>query len=167
MRLRVFSYSIIALAALLLAAGCESTGSSGAKQKPPSKTELISGRAQAIDGDTIVVNGKAMDLWGINAPNMSNTDGCFARAALDDFIGSNGSVTCTVKTKTKKRTRAICSNKKFGDLGRAILRGGWARVSRGVAGDRSEDSALAGVYDRTELKARLSRVGLWSLGPRR
>lgn len=152
---------LAALAAILLLAGCAETTTKAEQAKP----EIASGAAVARDGDTVSVDGRLMDLWGVEAPNLSNSDGWFARAALDDLIGPEGTLNCTVKAKTKRRTYAVCSNNRVGDVGRSMIQGGWAIVSRSDRKDEKLDSALAGVYARAEKRARESRSGLWAQLP--
>lgn len=133
----------------------------------PARLDVYSGVAEARDGDTISIHGQLLDLWGIEAPNLSNSDGWYARAALDDIIGPNGELTCTVKRKSSRRLYAVCSNNKIGDVGRAMIEGGWAVVARSDKKDEKLDGALAGVYSRSEKRARESRIGLWAKLPNR
>ena len=129
---------------------------------------MVSGKAVAADGDTVLVDDRNLDLWGIEAPNLDNSDGWFARAALDNLIGENGELVCIVKVVRKRaRDLAICSNSRVGDVGRAMLQGGWAIVNRTDKKSQDVDAALAGVYQRTETRARESRVGLWTKYPLR
>ena len=37
--------------------------------------EVLGGRAVAVDGDTILLNGERIRLWGIEAPELSAPDG--------------------------------------------------------------------------------------------
>jgi endonuclease YncB( thermonuclease family) len=154
------------LAALIVTAGCADKESGTAAQAPQPKYETISGIAIAEDGDTVIINDRRIDLWGVEAPNLDNADGWYSRAALDDFIGENGQLVCIVKVKRQRaRDQAICSNNRVGDLGRALLQNGWAVVARRDKRDQQVDTALAGVYYRTELRARTARVGHWSKYP--
>lgn len=129
---------------------------------------MVSGIAVATDGDTVLIGDRNLDLWGIEAPNLDNSDGWYSRAALDRFIGENGELVCIVKVERKRaRDLAICSNSKVGDVGRAMLQGGWALVNRTDKKSQDVDAALAGVYQRTETRARESRIGLWARYPLR
>ncbi len=132
------------------------------------RRDMVSGLAIATNGDTIIVNNIKLDLWGIEAPNLDNTDGWFSRAALDQLIGKGGELVCIIKVKRRKRRDlAICSNNKVGDVGRAMLQNGWAIVNRTDKKSQDVDTALAGVYGRTEKRARETRVGLWVKYPLR
>lgn len=153
------------LAVAVLSSGCTAVSKSKTDGGP--KPEIVSGAAIALDGDTVRVGDKTMDLWGVEAPNLDNRDGWFARAALDDLIGEDGRLSCTVKVKTSRRIHAVCSNNRVGDVGRAMLQGGWAIFARSDKRDEKVDGALAGVYARAEARARQSRSGLWAGPPRR
>ncbi len=156
-----------AFAAALLLAGC-STDFSGSTQAAGATTQkTISGPAVARDGDTVEVGGRLFDLWGIDAPNLDNADGWYARAALDDLIGPNGTLACTIKDTTKRRDEAACTNSRAGDVGLAMLRGGWAVVSRSDTAGGNADGALAAAYADAETSARRQRAGLWAGMPRR
>jgi len=161
----------LAVAALSVLAGCmakQSAESGAASQTPEPRKDMVSGKAVAADGDTVLVDDRSLDLWGIEAPNLDNSDGWFARAALDRLIGENGELVCIVKVERKRaRDLAICSNSRVGDVGRAMLQGGWALVNRTDKKSQDVDAALAGVYQRTETRARESRVGLWTRYPLR
>lgn len=153
-----------ATAALSILAGCVNKGA----EAPKARQDMISGAAVATDGDTVLIDNRYLDLWGIEAPNLDNSDGWFSRAALDSFIGEGGELVCIIKVKRKKRLNlAICSNNKVGDVGRAMLQNGWAIVNRTDKKSQDVDTALAGVYHRTEIRARESRVGLWVKYPLR
>ena len=121
-----------------------------------------------MDGDTLLIENRNLDLWSIKAPNLDSSDGWYSRAALDRFIGNDGELVCIIKVKRKRRRdQAICSNSKVGDVGRAMLQSGWAVVNRTNKKSQDVDSALAGVYQRTESRARDTRVGLWTNYPLR
>lgn len=152
--------------AALLLTGCATDYGGGTQQARPAAAQTISGPAMAWDGDTVDVNGHRIDLWGIDAPNLDNSDGWHARAALDDLIGRGGTLACTVKDTSGTRDKAVCTNSSAGDVGRAMLQGGWAIVSRSQTGGKS-DSALAAAYADAEAGARRQRAGLWAGAPRR
>ncbi len=165
-------YTIFApLAVLSILTGCVSekaANGTATVDTPEPRQDMISGVAIASDGDTVIVDNKNLDLWGIEAPNLDNSDGWFSRAALDQLIGENGELVCIIKVKFKKRRDlAICSNNKVGDIGRAMLQNGWAIVNRTDKKSQDVDTALAGVYGRTEQRARESRAGLWAKYPLR
>ncbi len=165
---------LAAIATLSILAGCtveeatKDAEAAPAKETPKPRQDTIAGVAVARDGDTVAIGKKSLDLWGIEAPSLGNSDGWFSRAALDRFIGEGGELVCVIKVKRRKRRDlAICSNNKVGDVGRAMLQNGWAVVNRVDKKSQDVDSALAGVYDSTEKRAREARVGLWTNYPLR
>lgn len=163
--------SILAAIALLpVVAGCTGEESANGTDTAAAKArqDIVSGVAIAVDGDTVRIGNSNLDLWGIEAPNLDNSDGWYSRAALDRFIGENGELVCIIKVKRKRGLDlAICSNGRVGDVGRAMLQNGWAVVNRLDKKSQEVDSALAGVYNRTEKRARESKIGLWTANPLR
>lgn len=154
---------IAILAATAILAGCAAQQNTG--KKPTGATlESITGAAYAINGKRLVVGGKTVELWGINVPTMNNPTGWFARDALDDFIGKQGKLSCAVREKSRNRVLQVsCSNQRMGDMGRAMLLGGWATVSR----IRSKSNAAwAAIYEDAESLARQNRAGFWSQKPK-
>ncbi len=165
---------LAAIATLSILAGCttkeapKDADTTPPPEAPKPRQDIVSGFAVAMDGDTVMIEKRNLDLWGIEAPSLSSSDGWFSRAALDRFIGEGGELVCVVKVKRRKRRdQAICSNNKVGDVGRAMLQNGWAVVNRVDKKGQDVDSVLAGVYDRTEKRARDARIGLWTNYPLR
>ena len=151
-----------AVVALYILAGCAKDAKEQNDATVAPRHDMISGAAVAPDGDTVLIGDDYLDLWGIEAPNLDNSDGWYSRAALDRFIGEDNKLVCIIKVKRRRgRDLAICSNSKVGDVGRAMLQNGWAVVNRTDKKSQDVDSALAGVYQRTEKRARETRKGLW------
>jgi hypothetical protein len=164
MEIKIFA----ALAALSILAGCVSEKAANDAEAPKARQDMVSGTAVAADGDSIMIDDKILDLWGVEVPNIRSVDGWFSRAALDQLIGEGGELVCIIKVKRRKRRDlAICSNNKVGDVGRAMLQNGWAIVNRTDKKSQDVDTALAGVYGRTEKRARETRIGLWVKYPLR
>lgn len=157
---------LAALAAAILLSGCANVSMGGDQPSSTGSPSVISGRAYALDGDSVVVNGQRLNLWGIDAPDFGTAQGWYARATLDDIIGRGGSLTCTVKRKSSNTDRALCSNSRSGDVALAMLRSGWAIVARTERRRRGADTALLDVYERAEREARQRRAGLWAQAPR-
>lgn len=158
----------VAFALLSGATACAEKGTppAAAESQPNPGQQTFSGPAIAEDGDTVIINDRFIDLWGVEAPNLDNSDGWYSRAALDRLIGENGQLVCIIKVERKKRRDlAVCSNNRVGDVGRAMLQNGWAVVNRRDKRNRDVDSALTGVYERTEQRAREARSGLWANYP--
>jgi endonuclease YncB( thermonuclease family) len=118
-------------------------------------------RATALDGDTIVVGGKRLRLWGIDAPEMDDPRGPVSRAAIDGLL-RQGPVDCTIVDKAKsKRPVARCSVPGPGgpqDLGEAQLAAGMAFVYRTfVLG-----TEWGARYDAAERRAIETGAGFWT-----
>jgi endonuclease YncB( thermonuclease family) len=100
---------------------------------------VIAGRASVIDGDTIDIHGRRIRLFGVDAPESSQTCSdeqgmtyrCGQRAAqaLDDRI-SGGVVACEPQDRDRYgRVVAIC--RAHGeDLSALMVRLGWALAFR-------------------------------------
>lgn len=164
--------SVLRFAALLAAAllaGCANMPATGGTPSSSSSGggNVIRGAAYALDGDSLIVDDNRLNLWGIDAPDFGNAQGWYARAALDQLIGRDGSLTCTIKRRSSTTDRALCSNSRSGDVALAMLRGGWAIVSRSERRHRGADTALLDAYERAERDAMERRVGLWGGMPAR
>jgi endonuclease YncB( thermonuclease family) len=53
------------------------------------RAEELEGKPVLIDGDSIVVAGKPIRLWGIDAPEMGTRDGYLAKRYLRTVIADN------------------------------------------------------------------------------
>lgn len=108
----------LALAALLLVPSFVQ----GADLAPP----------RAIDGDTILVAGERMRLWGIDAPELHQTCdgrpvGQWARDELQRLVERWAPIACTARGRDRwGRTLAVCHGVDGTDLGRAMVRRGLA-----------------------------------------
>ena len=120
--------------------------------------DSIHGPARVIDGDTIEVNHKRIRLWGIDAPEASQT--CQSEAAcgrestyyMQRLIG-NEPVTCTPRDRDRYgRTVAQCSTV-GGDLGRRM-------VAAGMAIDYTHYSK--GYYKNEQDAAKAEHLGMWA-----
>ena len=124
----------------------------------PSKTTAPSD-VRIIDGDTIVVDGEHMRLFGIDAPEtrqictlggQPQRCGLMATEALREFIG-NSTVSCERRSTDRHgRTVAVCSVAGR-DIGRQMVYSGWAIAS----------IRYSNMYINVESEARGSRRGLW------
>lgn len=165
--MRIRSIWIAIVGAMLILTGCAMDSVGTTRSSSAAAAGTISGAAVAIDGDTVEIDGRLIDLWGIDAPNLDNSDGWHARTALDELIGRNGALACTIKDTSGRRDEAVCTNSRAGDVGRAMLQGGWAVVARRDTMGDARDSALAAAYADAEAGARRQRAGLWASAPRR
>lgn len=123
--------------------------------------EPITGQPTIIDGDTIQLQGRRIDLYGIDAPEAAQTceapDGSTYRcgqaatAALRQQIGT-GTVTCEPReTEAKGRLTAVCRVSGT-DLSAWMATRGHALAVREVTD----------AYVVQERKAWATRKGLWA-----
>ena len=121
----------------------------------------VRGHAQVIDGDSLRVNGVEIRLHGIDAPEFRQT--CFDGAGRRYACGRRATehmrrlvagrvITCRkVTTDRYGRMVAVCRRDDGRDIGRRMVRDGWAvafvRYSRRYVSD--------------ERTARNARRGLW------
>lgn len=121
--------------------------------------QVIQGTADVIDGDTLRVGGTEVRLFGVDAPELSQTCfnntstvacGAMAKEALEGMIGS-GRLTCLARdTDTYGRTVAVCRTSGV-DIGGALVEAGWATAFQRYGDD----------YAAVELRARAQRAGIW------
>ena len=127
----------------------------------PAPAGDLVGVASVVDGDTLDIHGQRVRLWGVDAPESSQTCtvagkvalcGQAAALALSDFIGQK-TVSCTRKdTDRYGRLVGVCSvtgvevNRWQVEQGNAL-----AYVQYGGA-----------VYNEAEARARAARVGVWA-----
>lgn len=121
----------------------------------------VVGVASVIDGDTIEIHGQRIRLFGVDAPesrqicvDAAGQDWrCGQRAALElaDMIGRS-TVRCEQRDRDRNgRIVAVC-HKGSEDLGRWMVRDGWAVASRSYSTD----------YVRDEAAAQQAMRGVWS-----
>lgn len=121
--------------------------------------QTIEGTATVIDGDSLKVGGTNVRLFGIDAPEYSQTCfsngssvpcGVMAKDTLEGMIG--GSIlTCFRRgVDTYGRTVAVCRTSGV-DVAGALVEAGWAIAFRRYSDD----------YVATEARARAARAGIW------
>ncbi len=134
----------------------------------------IAGEAVALDGDTLLVDGQTVRLWGIEAPEMKDWPyGAWARAELDRVIADK-IVTCTVVDRDRyQRLVAICNapyrNDQVLDLALEQLGSGVAVMYRHFthgAGRhegpmRKQLDSAARLYATWERLAAERQLGIW------
>jgi endonuclease YncB( thermonuclease family) len=118
------------------------------------------GTAQVIDGDTLVIAGKTVRLFGIDAPEPAQT------CQSNDHQYACGQLAGRVLARIVDRSWLWCDNRGLdlagrtvaicrigaGDLSAAMVRAGWALAYRDLSAD----------YGVLEDQARLARRGLWA-----
>lgn len=128
-----------------------------------SPVEIVTGEARVIDADILIVAGKRIILWGLNAPERSqvcnldsNEWGCYhvAKRTLEALAG-RGEIQCTLVGEPDPfgRRHGVCT---FGaeDLNAQMVR-------KGMALAFSEQTAD---YGPQQLEAITEGVGLWQPG---
>lgn len=119
-----------------------------------------SGPARVIDGDTIEIQDQRIRIHGIDAPERGQTCllrgqrypcGVDATEALRKLVRGN-EVTCDAMDRDRYgRTVAVCVTPGAIELGRTMVRLGWALAYRRFSLE----------YVREEEEARAKKVGLW------
>jgi endonuclease YncB( thermonuclease family) len=131
----------------------------------PAGAQSLSGQADVVDGDTLVIRGEEVRirLYGVDAPEGQQTceDGsgkrylCGSRAAdaLASFIGRNGRVVCKEEDRDRYgRIVAVCSANGR-ELNAELVRQGWALEYKQYSDGRYADE---------EAEARREKCGLWA-----
>lgn len=129
-------------------------------------TETISGRAQVLSGDTLVIAGKTIGLDGVEAPERRQTCkrpgarrwrcGVAAERALQRLVYRK-TVTCEAQgAETLGRRQARCTVGDA-DLGESLVKAGHVFA---VAG-------LFAPYASLEQDAKARKVGIWRGSPKR
>ena len=123
------------------------------------KPKVLTGHAKGVDGDTLVLNGTKIRLFGVDAFEWNQTCGkfnCGAQAdkALDLLIAS-GNISCERQaTDPYGRTVAICKTSSGVDIGSSMVRQGLAVAYR----------AFSLNYLSDEQYAKAHRAGAWAYG---
>ncbi len=127
----------------------------------PASAADIAGPARVVDGDTIVIAGTHVRLWGVDAPERKQTcqghDGATYECGRDATAVllelARGEVVCVVRDHDRYgRLVAVCSTE-VGELNATMVRRGWAVEYRQYSGGR---------YRAEESAARAEGLGLWA-----
>lgn len=121
--------------------------------------QTIEGTAIVIDGDSLRVGDTEVRLFGIDAPEYSQTCfsngspvpcGTMAKDMLEGMIGG-AKLTCLPRdTDTYGRTVAVCWTSGV-DVAGVLVEAGWATAFRRYGDD----------YVAFEMRARAARAGIW------
>ncbi len=112
-----------------------------------------------IDGDTLVINGEHVRLFGIDAPEAHDSGGQGAKRALQGLVGRNDPKCERVETDRYRRTVALCAAN-GADLSLAMLRSGYAVTWCFYI--RKNRPSLLQRFQSAEADAKRDRRGLWS-----
>jgi endonuclease YncB( thermonuclease family) len=145
-------------AAAILLGGLVTAGSVAA-------ADLV-GKANIVDGGTLLLAGKRIELAGIVAPEAGRmcarpdaseyACGQMATFALAGIVETQW-VTCRPSAGAGGALRATCTIGPY-DIGAEMIRRGWA------VADPSDPAAAAGNYAAIEAAARAAGRGLWATG---
>jgi endonuclease YncB( thermonuclease family) len=124
---------------------------------------ILYGKAQAFDGHTLLVDGHAIRLNGIEAPGIKQLCSTVAltswRCGQKAFerlsaLVNSGKVRCTVVSSAGHGAAATCSASQTKDIGALLVMEGLALPNR----------HSSGIYNGQVTTARNARRGLW-IGP--
>ena len=123
----------------------------------PARVVLVYPGVVVVDGDTLVLAGVRLRLWGIDAPEMDGCCGEPSRVFVVSFLealGPYGGIRCSpMDVDRYRRVVVLCVDAGGLDLAANVVRLGWAR-------DWPEFSD--GYYRQAELEARSQRRGHWA-----
>ena len=139
---------------MLLLAGCS---------QPVLTIKSLIGPATVLDGDTIQIGKRQLQLYGIKSPNADEQGFAEARDALKAVVG-NETVFCFIRDP-KSEAGAFCELKSptgTNDIVEPLLAQGLAKVDRRFAGVWAR--RLTG-YETLEAEARANCKGLWETLP--
>ncbi|TWB42806.1 endonuclease YncB(thermonuclease family) [Nitrospirillum viridazoti] len=122
--------------------------------------DVIEGHAQATEGDTLLVDGGEIRLYGIDAPDPGQTCqnrrgatyDCFAQATKElQAVVQDKIVRCTTKESPPKQRRLAVCTVEGRDVAGIMVRAGWALAY----------TALTPDYYNTQVLAMSHRAGMW------
>ncbi|AWK87069.1 thermonuclease family protein [Azospirillum thermophilum] len=153
------------LAALAAALACHPAAAAGSGTSKgtvfSTPNQIIKGKAAALEGDLLAVDGTPIRLMGIDAPDPDqkcrNRNGheldCFriATAVLANLV-KDQEVECTVAERDRTGEKKGECRVRGVDLGSAMVSRGWAFAYR----------SLSPVYASAEAYAQSKKLGLWA-----
>ena len=111
---------------------------------------VIQGRATTLDGDTLAVQGQAVRLNGIDAPELNAPRGVTAKSTMARIIGDRV-LTCTLNgERSYNRVIGVCALPDGTDIGAELVRLGFALDCARYSGGRYASAEPAGV--RSQLR---------------
>lgn len=125
----------------------------------PSRADL-SGEAEVLDGNTLVVGGQRVRIYGIDAPELAQTCdwpekviecGRISRSAMLDLVAGIDRVACRTRGRDHSGQWIAICYADGSDIGRNMVHTGWALADRHQSLN----------YVRTEHRAKNAKRGLW------
>jgi endonuclease YncB( thermonuclease family) len=91
----------------------------------------------AVDGDTIKMNGTALRIYGLDAEELSETNGPRAKDGMIAILKNTSYVKCHLTGETSyNRQIAVCYNDKGQDIAMLMVRDGYALDCARYSGGR-------------------------------
>lgn len=126
---------------------------------------------RVVDGDTLVIRGQKIRLWGVDAPEVRQSCssprgaevacGRMAKTALRDLVGRETPDCVRVDRDRYNRTVARCSIRGQ-DIGLSMLRQGWAMRYTLASDNRPWEAIRRARYLEAEVSARTNGRGIWA-----
>ncbi len=108
---------------------------------------------RTLNGNTLMVAGEKVRLWGIAAPSQDTEAGSQAAEALEALVADHA-IACDPQYRSDEVLVAICWLPDGSDIGAELVRLGWAF---------DEPSLSTRAYDVLEDEAASNRRGLWAV----
>ena len=149
--------------ALLIATATAAFGipSPGHGQSQYDPWQTVEGEASAMSGDTVIVEGSTIRLYGIDAPELGQTChsrsgqpydcGAMARNFLEQALAGR-TINCTIFSQAVDGIQVGRCAAGSTDIGLYMVGHGWAFAARG----------LSNRYGGTEARAQARGAGVWS-----
>jgi endonuclease YncB( thermonuclease family) len=119
------------------------------------------GKAEALDGERLLMDGVEIRLFGIITPALNSNFGPQARLSLDHMLEGRNVLCKTTDRDRDGNPLAFCGTVKVPDLSYEMLRQGWAMVDRRAL----KGNTLAQIYEKAEMEAQGKSRGIFSSAP--
>ena len=137
---------------MLIFAGYLGTSHLKATEKPLQLQQIVGRVQHVIDGDTFHLQGYAIRLWGIDAPERDTAQGPLATRTLQQLVRGR-TLTCLPVDRSYERLVASCTINGR-DLSQMMVRLGWAKDLPNKSGRR---------YQADEADAKRAQRGIWKI----
>lgn len=125
----------------------------------PSHADLY-GEAEAFDGNTLMIGGQKVRLYGVDAPELGQTCewpdeeiecGKISKSRMHDLVSGIERIACKPRGRDNRGQWIAICYADGSDIGRAMVKAGWAMADR--------QQSLN--YIRTEHRAKNAKRGMW------